>query len=60
LLSTFQQKQNGLQLRCGMRYAIVIWFIAAFVLWDTHQNRGQYTRPLAHIAYRIAGGHAVW
>jgi hypothetical protein len=40
-----------------MRYAIFIWFIAAFVLWDTHQNRGHYTRPIAHIAYRIAGGH---
>jgi hypothetical protein len=52
-----QQEPNGLQLLYGMRYAIFIWFVAAFVLWDTLQNRGHYTRPLAHIAYRIAGGY---
>jgi hypothetical protein len=40
-----------------MRYAIVVWFISAFVLWDTLQNRGHYTRPFAHIAYRLAGGY---
>jgi hypothetical protein len=53
----FQQNHNRWQLLYGMRYAIVVWFFAAFVLWDTLQNRGHYTRPLAHIAYRIAGGY---
>src|SRR5262245_42978236 len=43
--------------RYGMRYAIVIWFAAAFVLWDTQQNNSQYTRPVAHVVYRIAGGY---
>jgi hypothetical protein len=40
-----------------MRYAILIWFVAAFVLWDTQQNRSQYTRPFASVIYRIAGGY---
>jgi hypothetical protein len=40
-----------------MRYAIVIWFVAAFVLWDTQLNRGQYTQPTAHVLYRLVGGH---
>jgi hypothetical protein len=40
-----------------MRYAIVIWFVAAFVLWDTQQNRSYYTRPAASIFYRLAGGY---
>jgi hypothetical protein len=40
-----------------MPYAILIWFVAAFVLWDTQQNRAEYTRPAAHFFYRLAGGH---
>ena len=40
-----------------MRYAILIWFIAAFALWDARMNRAQYTGPAAGIAYRIVGGH---
>jgi hypothetical protein len=40
-----------------VRYAIVIWFVAAFVLWDTQQNRSHYTRPIASVIYRIAGGY---
>jgi hypothetical protein len=40
-----------------MKYAIVVWFIAAFVLWDTHQNRGQYSKPVGHFIYRVAGGY---
>ena len=42
---------------CGMRYAIVIWFIAAFVLWDVRQNNAQYTQPTASVFYRVLGGH---
>ena len=41
----------------GMRYAIVIWFVAAFVLWDTQQNRSGYSRPVSHFFYRLVGGH---
>jgi hypothetical protein len=40
-----------------MKYAIVIWLIAAFALWDSYQNRGQYTKPVAHFIYRVAGGY---
>jgi hypothetical protein len=40
-----------------MRYAIVIWFVAAFVLWDTHQNRGYYNKPFGYFIYRVAGGY---
>ena len=40
-----------------MRYAIVIWFVAAFVIWDTHQNRSGYTKPVTHFFYRVAGGY---
>jgi len=40
-----------------MRYAIVIWFVAAFVLWDARMNRAQYTGPGFNVAYRIVSGH---
>jgi hypothetical protein len=40
-----------------MRYAIVIWFVAAFVIWDTRQNSSHYTRPFTHFIYRVAGGY---
>jgi len=40
-----------------MRYAIAIWFVAAFVLWDTHQNNATYTRPTASVLHRLLGGH---
>jgi hypothetical protein len=40
-----------------MRYAIAIWVVAAFVLWDARMNRSQYTGPGLKVAYRIAGGH---
>ena len=40
-----------------MRYAIAIWFVAAFVLWDTQQNRSEYSRPFAYFFYRLAGGY---
>jgi hypothetical protein len=40
-----------------MRIAMIIWFIAAFALWDTQQNRGEYTRPVGHFFYRLAGGY---
>lgn len=40
-----------------MRYAILIWFVAAFVIWDTHQNRSGYTKPVTHFIYRVAGGY---
>jgi len=40
-----------------MRYAIVIWFVAAFAIWDTQQNRSQYTAPVAYVVYRLVGGH---
>lgn len=40
-----------------MRYAILIWFIAAFALWDSQQNRAHYTQPVASVVYRILGGH---
>jgi len=39
-----------------MRYAIVIWFVAGFILWDTQQNRSHYTGPVTSAFYRIAGG----
>ena len=41
----------------SMRYAILIWFAAAFCLWDTRQNNAQYTQPAASVFYRILGGH---
>ena len=40
-----------------MRYAIAIWFVAGFILWDTQQNRSNYTRPIASVFHRIAGGY---
>ena len=40
-----------------MRYAIAIWVIAAFALWDARMNRATYTGPLAHVFYRMVGGH---
>ena len=41
----------------GMRYAILIWVVAAFALWDSRQNNAQYTQPVASVFYRILGGH---
>jgi hypothetical protein len=40
-----------------MRYAIVIWFVAAFALWDTRQNNAAYTGPIAYVLHRVVGGH---
>ena len=40
-----------------MRIAIAIWLVAAFVLWDTHQNSSRYTRPPGYFFYRLAGGY---
>jgi hypothetical protein len=40
-----------------MRYAMIIWLVAAFALWDTHQNRGEFTRPVSHVIYRLMGGY---
>ena len=40
-----------------MKYAIVIWIIAAFALWDAQQNHGQYTKPVGHFIYRLSGGY---
>ena len=40
-----------------MRYAIVIWFVAAFVIWDTRQNSSHDTGPFTHFVYRMAGGY---
>ena len=40
-----------------MRYAILIWFVAAFALWDVRMNRAQYTDPVTNVVHRIVGGH---
>ena len=40
-----------------MRYAMLVWVTASFVLWDTHQNRGYYTKPVGYFIYRVAGGY---
>ncbi len=40
-----------------MRYAIAIWFVAAFALWDARQNGGAYTAPVAYTLHRLFGGY---
>ena len=39
-----------------MHYAMIIWVFAGFVLWDTQQNRGAFTKPVWQGIYRVAGG----
>ena len=40
-----------------MRYILFILGMITFVIWDVNMNRANFTKPVAHLAYRIAGGH---
>ena len=40
-----------------MHYIMLILCIIAFVIWDVNANRGRFMQPVAHFAYRVAGGH---
>ena len=40
-----------------MRYAIVMWFVAAFVTWDMQLTGGQYTQPVSQVVYRMVNGY---
>ena len=40
-----------------MHYILFILAIVAFVIWDVNLNRAKFTQPVAHFAYRVAGGH---
>ena len=39
-----------------MHYVLLILGIITFVIWDVNMNRAQFTKPVAHFAYRVAGG----
>lgn len=41
----------------AMRYILFILGMISFVIWDVNMNRANFTKPVAHLAYRIAGGH---
>jgi hypothetical protein len=40
-----------------MPYIFLILSIIAFVIWDVNANRARFVQPVAHFAYRVAGGH---
>ncbi len=40
-----------------MYYIFFILGIITFVIWDVNLNRGKFVQPVAHFAYRVAGGH---
>lgn len=40
-----------------MHYIFFILAVIVFVIWDVSLNRAKFTQPLAHFAYRVAGGH---
>jgi hypothetical protein len=41
----------------AMHYIMLILAIVAFVIWDVNMNRAKFTQPVAHFAYRVAGGY---
>jgi len=40
-----------------MHYILLILGVVTFVIWDVNMNRAKLTQPVAHFAYRVAGGH---
>jgi hypothetical protein len=40
-----------------MNYIFLILGIVTFVIWDVNSNRANFTKPVAHLVYRVAGGY---